>query len=84
MSSGIGLDNTTNIANVLVFEVCTNAIYATPQAHLYEDGTTLLGTVGEHTLQWLEYGGGADTQTWAGDAGSPTLNQCGMYGFGMV
>lgn len=35
--------------------------------------------VGRHYLAWLEYGGGADTQTWSGDEGGSII-QTGITG----
>lgn len=39
--------------------------------------------LGYHELRWLEYGGGADTQTWYGDNGGAAL-QSGISGWVMA
>ena len=85
VGAGIGLDSAVNIASIYSLDGCTSGVFAFPQAHLVEDGTTLFGTVGEHALWPLEYGtGSGDTQTWYGDNAQPTLQKSGMYGFGWV
>lgn len=53
------------------------------------DSTALVGCtaswegypgIGKHFIAWLELGGGADTQTWTGDAGG-TATQTGIHGW---
>lgn len=77
MTGGIGIDNTTNVANTQIatngnssnFSIIT-ATYNLPIA------------VGRHFLTWLEKGAGTDTQTWIGDYGATLANyyQTGIYG----
>ena len=72
---GIGLDSTTtNSAIALGGE--TNNAFACQLRCNYSGNPGL----GRHYLAWLEYGGGADTQTWFGDGGVPSISQAAIFG----
>lgn len=61
--SGIGLDSTTvNSATLSQQAGCTSTQVGVMFANYHA-----MIAVGRHTLVWLEYGGGSDTQTWRGD-----------------
>lgn len=72
--TGIGLDSTTaNSATVYDRDTCENTkVVRLSAAYVGYPG------VGYHYLAWLEFGGGADTQTWRGDEGG--IRQCGIHG----
>ncbi len=75
VSCGIGLDSTTvNSAQIFVPCNITNALVENTQAS-YRANIA----VGRHTLVWLEYGAGGDTQTWLGDNGAAYV-QTGITG----
>lgn len=73
-STGIGVDSTSaNSATLRMYVPCNNSVSA-------EEFAEYVGYpgAGRHYLAWLEYGGGADTQTWNG---SGTWLQPGILGF---
>jgi hypothetical protein len=73
---GIGLDSTTAFSGLpSTTSVSSAAIDGVPPA-FFEAPIA----VGKHVLTWLEQGGGTDTQTWYGDAGSPLDVQSGIMG----
>ena len=75
VSVGIGLDSTTVNSATLVARQAVGNTQAFPTRATYSG----YPGVGKHTLVWLEYGAGADTQTWAGTGGTPN-NQSGIVG----
>lgn len=77
-SVGIGLDSTTvNSAlfmnNSAVIDVRTNL-----SAHFFGWSPGTGSKLGYHYLSWLEYGAGANTQTWYGDNGDADTMQSGL------
>lgn len=75
--NGIGLDSTTvNSAIIMTSADTTNTLMASLNVAKYEG----YPGIGRHTLVWLEYGAGADTQVWQGDNGTTQL-QTGIIGF---
>lgn len=75
--AGVGVDSTSALSSdaLTVRSVCTNTVNGTPQCQY-----TGLPGIGYHYLARLEYGAGADTQTWQGDNGAPGVLQTGMLG----
>lgn len=74
---GIGLDSSTvpTSAQSTAPALTVSGQVVTPQA-------SYLGFpgLGYHTLDWLEDGAGADTQTWYGTGGAPAQIQTGIVG----
>jgi len=67
---GIGVDSTT-VNSATAFEQSTvNISFNTRIAAFYN----AYSAIGRHILVWLEKGGGADTQTWAGTNGGLTAS----------
>jgi hypothetical protein len=60
---GIGIDSSTVNSGISGASSCTNALNATPNS-TYNGYPGL----GYHEIRWLEFGGGADTQTWYGNS----------------
>lgn len=61
--SGIGLDSTTNLATGATGTVAgVSNLGATPMYSFFAVAPGL----GKHSITWLEYGAGSDTQTWFG------------------
>jgi hypothetical protein len=61
--SGIGLDSTTGLATGATgTAVSVSSATATPMYSFYAGSLGL----GKHSVTWLEFGGGTDTQTWFG------------------
>lgn len=76
-TAGIGLDSATvNSARIIMSFAATNVSVISGPSAIYSDHPGL----GRHFLAWLEYGAGADTQTWGGDVGSPGQQQAGIVG----
>lgn len=77
--SGVGIDSTTATSCQISESIATNnAIIFSPTFAQY------IGYIsaGRHYLAWLEYGGGADTQTWHGDNGTAAgLSQTGLFAY---
>lgn len=74
--TGIGISSTTvNSADIISPASCTVNAVGIPRAKL-----SRIPSLGYSYYAWLEYGAGADTQTWRGDSGAPTLNQTGIIG----
>jgi hypothetical protein len=73
--TAIGRDSASSPAtNCIVYPgSASDSIQGNPASFL-----TLSPGVGYHYLAWLEYGGGADTQTWRGDNGDATIFQTGI------
>lgn len=77
VATGIGLDSTTVASGIIAnFYTAVGTAGLRPHPASYRGFPGL----GYHYLAWLELGGGADTQTWYGDAGAPTVLQSGMVG----
>jgi hypothetical protein len=77
LRTGIALDSVSGIT--------TGCLCATqPVTNAGFEGLTALYSnfcgLGYHYLAWLEWGGGADVQTWRGDAGVDTRVQTGITG----
>jgi hypothetical protein len=77
LRTGIALDSVAGIT--------TGCLCATqPVTNAGFEGLTALYSnfcgLGYHYLAWLEWGGGADVQTWRGDAGVDTRVQAGILG----
>jgi hypothetical protein len=73
---GVGIDSTvTNSAQIKQFRLVTNV----GGAQMIEASCQGMPGVGRHVGVPLEYGGGADTQTWYGDAGT-LIAQSGIIG----
>lgn len=71
--AGVGVNtNTVNSANLTPYGSTTSTFAANPTA--YYDDYALLGAT---DYNWIEYGGGADVQTWYSNAG---VSQPGMTG----
>jgi hypothetical protein len=63
VAAGIGINSTTeNSADLTSNANCTSTNVATPSAQLVH------AALGYTYYAWLEYGAGADTQTWIGDS----------------
>jgi hypothetical protein len=63
VAAGIGINSTTeNSADLTANANCTSVNVATPSAQLIH------AALGYTYYAWLEYGAGADTQTWIGDS----------------
>lgn len=75
---GVGLDSVTAMSGRATRLDCTSAEVRSGVAK-YEGFPGL----GYHYLAWLEFGGGADTQTWLGDNGT-TNYQTGIGGWVMA
>jgi hypothetical protein len=75
--TGIGLDSTSAIAAGSLTNSASSTNTMTAQMTAFYSG---LPGLGRHLLTWLESGNGADTQTWEGDGGAPTLVQTGIHG----
>jgi hypothetical protein len=75
--NGIGLDSTSAFAagNLPDQAVITSALTG-----VMSSSYAGVPGLGYHFLAALEYGGGADTQTWYGDNGAATLLQSGIIG----
>jgi hypothetical protein len=80
MFTAIGLNSTTAKATSCInhYGATDNTTWATLTASFYD-----FPQLGRQTLVWLEYGGGADTQTWVGDGGT-TYYQSGISGIIMA
>lgn len=72
---GVGVDTTAANSAQLFGNQCVNTTYM--KVHAYYSGYP---GVGRHVFPWLEYGAGADTQSWLGDNGAPTAYQNGISG----
>ena len=75
VSTGIGIDSDTVNSAVLM----NNPAVINQRANLSAHYAGYPG-LGYHYLAWLEYGAGADTQTWYGDNGDATTMQSGLIG----
>lgn len=76
VATGIGIDSTTvNSASFNVGLNTINTIFAAMTA-VYNG----YPGIGYHAVNWLEFGGGTDTQTWLGDGGSTAFNY-GISGY---
>lgn len=75
LTVGIGLDSTTAISGESGVMDTNSSSRRGGTAHY-----TALPGIGRHFLAWLEYGGGADTQTWYGDNGGSFI-QTGIQGW---
>jgi len=76
--AGIGLDSTT-VNSAILYQSATANINALANMEAEYEGQP---SAGRHVLTWLEFGGGADTQTWAGSStpGVGITIQCGIFG----
>lgn len=80
VSVGIGISSATvNSADITAGGTCTSTISTSPMASL-----KTMPALGYSFYAWLEYGAGADTQTWRGDSGAPTISQMGITGITMT
>lgn len=74
--TGIGINSTSvNSASVMNLATSTN-VTSFPSFAIYEG----VPVVGRTYMPWLEYGGGADVQTWLGDDNNPSRTQTGILG----
>lgn len=78
VSVGIGLDSTT-VNNAAVMD---QIHVIAGQRNSLKANCVIYPGIGWHYLAWLEYGAGADTQTWTGLSAS-SLGNTGMVGFCM-
>lgn len=75
VSTGIGVDSTTVASGVINQMSVSSSFPNTGAAHV--SGYV---SAGKHYFAKLEYGAGAGTQTWYGDAGAPAIVQTGILG----
>ena len=81
--AAIGLDSTTVKASDSINSFATIANLTSAGARQISAHYRGAPGLGYHYLAWLEYGGGADTQTWYGD-NAATLVQTGLAGWCMA
>jgi len=78
--NGIGLDSSTAFAADCLPDVTS---ITSNTSHLWAHYRGMPG-LGYHYLCPLEFGAGADTQTWLGDGGAATIAQTGIIGVTMA
>lgn len=76
VTTGIGLDGTTNNATIFGWMAASTTIGVTPMAQY-----NAVIAHGRHYLTWLERGDGTDTQSWRGDNTAGVAVQAGINGF---
>jgi hypothetical protein len=73
-SVGVGVDSSTSNVAILLSQATSTTVSGVGVAAFYKGAPG----VGYHEIRWLEYGGGADTQTWYGDAGGAPNFRSGL------
>lgn len=73
-SVGIGVDSSTVNLAILLSQATSTTVSGVGVAASYKGAPG----AGYHEIRWLEYGGGADTQTWYGDAGGAPNFRSGL------